>query len=362
MLHRPLKFYVIRAAVAMLSACIVTLISHSSYFIEKIYVAHLYPVISAVLRTVTGWVPFSLGDCFYVLVAFSAIRWLVRGLIFLFKGGFSWQKLLAGVLVAVRKLARVYIVFMLLWGWNYSRIGIAAELHLSDAEYSQAELQELTAELLTKVNAARLALGNGPVNYPSSDEMFHEAVRAYDTLGKQYPFLAYHHPSIKTSLYSTAITCLGYTGYYNPFSGEAQVSAKVPPFYMPYIACHEMAHQLGYGDESECNFIGYLSARASDNKYFHYSTYYDLFTYANSELFMRDSSLARQNYRALDTLVKQDIRYARKYFSQYKSRMEPVMKFLYGEYLKANHMPQGIDTYEAVTAWLIAYRKKYGSL
>ncbi|BAV05602.1 hypothetical protein FLA_1613 [Filimonas lacunae] len=322
----------------------------------------VYPAVSLVLRSVTGWVSFSVGDCLYVLTAIWVLKQIVQTVIFFIKTGITWQKLAFVVFSVVRSLAKLYIFFMVLWGFNYSREGIAAELKLSDKEYSKEELSSLTAELLQKVNTTRLALGNGPVQYPSADTMYKEAVKAYGAVAEQYPFLAYQHASIKSSLFSTVITCLGYTGYYNPFSGEAQVSAKVPPYYTPFITCHEMAHQLGYGDESEANFIGYLSARASGNPVFLYSTYYDLFNYANSELFMRDSMLARSNFRALDTLVKQDIRYARKYFNQYKSRMEPVVKFLYGEYLKANNMPQGIDTYEAVTAWLIAYRKKYGAL
>jgi hypothetical protein len=35
---------------------------------------------------------------------------------------------------------------------------------------------------------------------------------------------------------------------------------------------------------------------------------------------------------------------------------------LYGNYLKANNQPKGIETYNEVVSWLIAYRKKYGEL
>ena len=123
-----------------------------------------------------------------------------------------------------------------------------------------------------------------------------------------------------------------------------------------------MAHQLGYGDESEANFVGYLAASASDDPLFHYSAYLDLFNYANGELFMRDTVAARKHYRGLDTLVRADIQFARRFFMQYRSRMEPVVKFFYGQYLKANHQPRGVDTYDEVNGWLIAYRKKYQKL
>lgn len=361
MMHRSLKFYAIRTALAVVAAAIVTLLSHSGYFVEQIYAKRLYPYISGFLRTITGWTKISIGDWLYVVVFLSVLLMLVRTVIFLVKEGISWQKTAAGALYVVRKLANLYVVFMLLWGLNYSKEGVANQFKLSSGEYTTEELQALVTELKEKVNTTRRALGDS-VRYPSPDTLYRQAIRAYKAVAIQYPFLTYKHSSVKTSTFSTPLTYLGYTGYYNPFSGEAQVNTTVPPYYIPFIACHEMAHQLGYGDESEANFIGFLSARASDQPMFHYSAYYDLFSYANGELFSRDSMAARSNYRALDTLVKIDIRNARRFFSRYKSRMEPVAKFLYGEYLKANNMPQGIDTYEAVTAWLIAYRKKYGPL
>lgn len=361
MMHRSLKSYGIRTAVALLTACIVTIISHSRYFVEEIYVKRLYPCISGFLRAITGWTSISIGDWLYITVFLSVIVLLVRVVIFLVKEGISWEKTAAGVLYVIKKLANLYIVFMALWGFNYSRRGIARELSLSSREYTTADLQAVTAELLLQVNTARRVLGDS-VQYAPADSLYRDAIRAYRSLALQYPFLAYRYPSVKTSGFSTPLTYLGYTGYYNPFSGEAQVNTTVPPHYIPFIACHEMAHQLGYGDESEANFIGYLSARASNNPVFHYSAYYDLFRYANGELASRDTTAALNNYRALDTLVKIDMRNARRFFSRYKSRMEPVVKFLYGEYLKANNMPQGIDTYDAVTAWLIAYRKAHGAL
>lgn len=361
MMPRSLQFYAIRTALSVVAAGVVTLLSNSSYFVEQIYAKRLYPWISGFLRTITGWTKISIGDWLYVAVFVSVLLVIIRTVIFLVKEGISWEKTAAGGLYLIRKVANLYIIFMLLWGLNYSREGVASQMKLSSGEYSTAELQQLVTELVQRVNTTRRALGDS-VQYPAPDTLYRQAIRAYSAAAVQYPFLTYKHPSVKTSTFSTPLTYLGYTGYYNPFSGEAQVNTTVPPYYVPFIACHEMAHQLGYGDESEANFVGFLSARASDQPVFHYSAYYDLFSYANGELFSRDSVAARSNYRELDTLVKIDMRNARRFFSRYKSRMEPVVKFLYGEYLKANNMPQGIDTYEAVTAWLIAYRKKYGPL
>jgi hypothetical protein len=70
---------------------------------------------------------------------------------------------------------------------------------------------------------------------------------------------------------------VGFTGYYNPFTGEAQVNTTVPKFLQPFTASHEVAHQLGYAKEMEANFVGYLAASHSTDTLFRYSVYLDLF-------------------------------------------------------------------------------------
>lgn len=337
--------------------------SSNPSWVEQWYTSGLYPVIARVQRIITGWLPFSLGDLLYAVLVVYLVVAFVKGIRRLIKRGVSWQGTGLLALSWLRKLLYVYIVFMLLWGLNYGRKGIAWQLKMKTEVYNTGELQSLTAALGEKVNAARSQLGDSiSITYKGFDSLARQSVRAYERAAVRFPFLSYRSPSVKASMYSEMLTYSGYTGYYNPFSGEAQVNVRVPVFYLPYVMCHEMAHQLGYGDESEANFVSYLVTTSSDEPLFHYSAYYDLFNYANGELFLRDSVAARNNYKALDTLVKQDMRTARLFFSRYRNRMEPVLKFVYGQYLKANNQPQGIDTYEAVTAWLIAYRKRNGEL
>ena len=178
----------------------------------------------------------------------------------------------------------------------------------------------------------------------------------------RFPFISYNNKSVKASLFGTMGNYMGYSGYYNPFTGEAQLNTTVPPFELPYVTCHEMAHQIGYATEDEANFVGYLTARSSKDSAFLYSVYVDLFRYANRELFYRDSSLARAKYMQLDTLVKSDLQNARKFYRQYDTKFGDVITRMYSQYLKANSQPQGINTYTFVVAWLIAYYKKYGEI
>jgi hypothetical protein len=163
---------------------------------------------------------------------------------------------------------------------------------------------------------------------------------------------------------------MGFSGYYNPFTGEAQVRTDIPRVLIPYIVCHEMAHQLGYASESEANFVGYLAASVSSNPYFRYSVYLDLFSYAQGE---EIAILAQQNDRTeleyaiksnrerLDTLVKKDRKEIREFFFKRRNKISPAMSSMYDQYLKLNRQQMGIQSYDEVIGWLLAYFKTYSS-
>ncbi|HEU0228706.1 MAG TPA: DUF3810 domain-containing protein [Arachidicoccus soli] len=338
------------------------LFSTNKEFVEQYYSNGLYSFIGKGLRSLTGRLLISIGDILYTLFALFLIFRLYKFFKKIFKKKFTKQYAIASIYTVLFCVFIVYFLFNILWGLNYNRLGISSQLDLKPSDnYSTQALDSLTKSLIDKTNKNRLALGK-EINYPNSATIFNEAVQAYQNIEKKYPFLHYETPSIKVPVYNTLGSYLGYSGYYNPFTGEAQVNTVLPKFTLPYITCHEMAHQLGYATEDEANFTGYLAATASSDPLFKYSTYLDLFRYSNNELWFRDSSLAKENYGKLDTLVKIDVRYLRKYLQAHENPIEKGTTYLYNEYLKANQQPQGIDTYNLVTAWLIAYQKKYKTL
>ncbi len=259
-------------------------------------------------------------------------------------------------------LVIIYISFNILWGLNYDRAGVAAQLNLSDGDYDTADVILLQEMLLKKVNESKEALIHHANIYPTKNDLFKRAEHAYDKASKIYPFIQYKSPSVKSSLYGSWGNYLGFTGYYNPFSGEAQVNTTVPKFLLPYISTHEMAHQLGYAKEDEANFVGYLAAANSGDTLFCYSTYLDVFVYANREVYYFDSVLAKTAMVKLDTAVKEDLIEWRKFNLAHTSFIEPVITWLYGNYLKANQQPKGMRSYNEVTRMLIAYYKRYGRL
>ena len=154
----------------------------------------------------------------------------------------------------------------------------------------------------------------------------------------------------------------GFTGYYNPFTGEAQVNTTVPKFLHPFITCHEVAHQLGYAKENEANFVGFLAASLSQDTLLLYSAYLDMFTYSNRNLFWADTASAKAYAKMLEPAVKEDIMEWRTFNATHKSFLEPAVRWGYTKYLQQNNQPEGMLSYDAVTSFLVGYYKKYGRL
>jgi hypothetical protein len=342
----------------ILAIVVLHLVSLHGYWIEKIYSTHIYPPVASLLRILTGWLPFSLGDILYGL----AFIWVLYKTVQFFCHKPTWRKFLFALRNLAVKFLWVYVFFLLMWGLNYYRYGIGYQLNIIPEEYNTEDLKNTTAQLLLNLNASAKKLDSLHYTYPANKVIFKQAIDMYDNAEKEYAFFNYKHAAVKQMFVGTIGNYSGFLGYYNPFTGEAQVNTVVPPFVIPFTTCHEMAHQLGYASESEASFVGYLVTKYNNVPVFNYSAYFDLFTYANAELYHRDSAAAKQNVKLLDTLVKKDYAAYRKYLNAYKNPIEPLLTKLYGSYLKAHNQPQGIESYDEVVAWIVAYYKKYGTL
>ena len=345
--------------------------SSSPMWIEKNYSTGAYIMISRVLRNLTGWVDFSLGDIIYIAVTIIILWKLITLSIALFQKKWSWLYFGKRCLKLLYLLSWIYICFNFLWGLNYDRAGIQYQLQLTKQQYCKEDVFELTNKIIDKVNACRRQIKDTLIPQKSFDKIFREAANDYQIVSDQFNFLRYKNHSIKKSLFSSFGNYFGFTGYYNPFSGEAQVRSDIPRILIPYITCHEMAHQIGYASESEANFVGYLAASSSKDVYFQYSVYLDLFSYAQSEeikqyILDRDMNGLKEvilsNKKNLDSLVRKDRKEIRDFFYRSENKISPIVSTMYDQYLKMNKQLAGIDSYNEIIGWLLAYQKKYGKI
>ena len=353
------------ATILVLFCLIIHLYSSSETRVETGYTVHFFHSFSRFLRYLFGMIPFSFGDILYGLFVCWLIWKVARFLRMVFRKqpGISKKTFYLNALTDLLIFCScIYIVFNVFWGINYNRKGIAWQLNLKMEKYRPEDLQEINAVLVHKINASKKILVDSKTVYPSNKELFKMVSDVYKNASREYPFLAYQPASIKSSMWGWLGNYTGFTGYYNPFTAEAQVNTTGPKFLHPFIACHEVAHQLGYAKEMEANFVGYLAASNSENSLFQYSVYLDLFIYANRNLYLTDSASAKIYSKQLDTAVVLDIKEWREFNRRHQSIAEPVVQWIYGKYLQGNQQPEGLLSYDEVTGFMIAYYKKFGRI
>jgi hypothetical protein len=343
----------------------INLFSNNQERVESLYSLLFYPAFSNCLRILFGWLPFSIGDMLYALFFLFIVWKSITFLRILFsKKGRLQLKLNAtkNIPRVVNTLAIIYIIFNVFWGINYNRVGVAHQLGLKLEKYTVEDLKHINELLVQKINSSKSKILNEKKSNLTNDELFKQTNNAYKIASEKYPFLNYKNVSIKSSMWGWLGNYTGFLGYYNPFTGEAQVNTTVPKFTQPFTTCHEVAHQLGYAKEMEANFVGYLSATSSTEERFRYSVYIDLFAYSNRTLHYADSTSAFVYRKQLSFFVMKDVYERRKFNADHESFIEPIVSYFYDKFLLSNEQPMGILSYNEVTTFIIAYYKKYGDI
>ncbi|WP_428329991.1 DUF3810 domain-containing protein [Mucilaginibacter sp.] len=352
---KQLKVKAIVIAALAVAILLLSIIAGYPAFVERYYSEGLYPVICHILHPVLNIFPFSVGDILYLFV----IGWLVYSFFRLIKLAFKKEFIRAGILlmgIVIGVQAGIFI-FYFFWGMNYFRPSAGARLNLRDTTYSTADLTAVTTMLIDSANACRarvtsadLAQGNGAI--------YQTAVQAVTKLSADSVNFRTYSPGIKPSLLTPLLNYIGTSGYYNPFTSEAQINYQMPVFDRPLVACHEMSHQMGYGAEDEANFAGFLAGIGSHDRLLRYSAYHlavDEFMHA---MRYRDSSANKALKPRVSKAVHNDFVLERAYWRLYQSKIDVITGVFYDKFLKANNQPQGIETYNRMVLLVMALYKQ----
>jgi hypothetical protein len=180
-------------------------------------------------------------------------------------------------------------------------------------------------------------------------------VNGYQNLEKEYPNLHYSPKSIKKSLWSLGLTYMGYSGYFNPLTGESQVNAKIKTYKFPVVSSHEQAHQIGYAAENEANFIATLATLHNDDPYIQYTGYIFALRYCVNEIARRDMKAYEDILPTINYGILESYREMREFWSAYQNPFEVISKTFWDQFLKANNQSKGIMSYSYMVALVVNY-------
>jgi hypothetical protein len=324
-------------------------------FVEEFYSNGLYVLISKISRLTLGKIHFSVGDIMYgiLILYFLKSIWKTRK---------NWkQEWKNNGLKALSLLSVAYFLFHVLWAMNYYRQPLFEKMKI-ERDYTDADLLTFTKKLIAKTNEIQTQITKNDslkVVFPySQEQVFEMNLNGYKTLSNQYTSFEYSKPSIKKSLFSLPLTYMGFGGYLNPFTNEAQVNYLMPMYNFPTATCHEMAHQMGFASESECNFIGFLASVKNDDLYFKYSGYSFALRYCLGNWQIRNEKVFDELVKTVHPGILKNYKESEDFWRQYETFIDKGFHFFYDNFLKFNQQKEGMESYSKLVNLMVGYYKE----
>lgn len=318
-------------------------------FIETYYTNGLYLYISHFLRTIFGKIPFSVGDLIYT----SVIAWII---VWFYKNRKeNWK---SKVLAVVNFISIFYFLFNLLWALNYYRVPLYQKLDIK-TDYTDEQLISFTKKLILKTNEIHFQITKDTaqkvINPLDKESIFKTALNGYENLSTNYSYLKYEIPSQKKSLISFFLSYMGFGGYLNPFTNEAQVNSEIPNYTFPATLCHEMAHQIGFGSESECNFIGFMASTKNENLYFKYAGYTLALRYCLNNIGYKNERLYNDLRKTVNPGIFKNYKESEAFHKAHETFINTFFEAFYDNFLKLNQQKDGLLSYSKFVDLMVNY-------
>ena len=251
-------------------------------------------------------------------------------------------------------LSILFFLFHFIWGINYYRIPLHKKLNLK-TDYNTDQLSKTLKTLVKKSNELHSKLSNHdtiPLYVP------YDLKTVKKIIERDYSFYDYSKkikPRIKNSLISEIISYMGFSGYINPFTLEAQINKNIPKLNYITTASHEMAHQLGITNESEANFVAFISTINNNDPFIQYAGYIFALKYCHNDLYIKNKDLATEIFSKLNIGIIKNFKENNSFWRKYKNPIEPYLKKIYGLFLKSKGQTKGIKTYNQLVKYVVSY-------
>jgi len=341
-------------------------------WVSQYYTNGFFKWLSQHLRMVSTLVPQAIGEYLYLFMIIMLVINCIRSII-KYKNKLNNTDSASTIaktiaIKSAKYLVQLYVLFMLFWGLNYQQSSPAKQFNLTVKEtYDEVAIEQLTLQLIKELNENRENISDSALAQLSKEQILTEAIHEYDQIKALYPFLSYSQPCLKLSKFPTMGDYLGFMAFYQPLTGEAIIRGELPILTLPYTVSHEIAHQLGYASETEANFIAFVIGAETKNIVFKYSMLLQLFTYAQSaELssvvktgdFENWKKLIDRNKHLLSPKVLADRKKIKLFFLERQGLLIPASTSMYNQFLQWNKQSKGIESYNDVLLWALAYRSK----
>ncbi|MDR7871151.1 MAG: DUF3810 domain-containing protein [Tissierellaceae bacterium] len=326
--------------------------------VENLYSSTIYPYIAKGLGFISSIIPLSIAEILLmqiVLFIIIAIIMIILKPKYILNNS---KKIFHHVL---RLMTAIYVLFYLLWGFNYFREDYLVIANMNESQATYNELKELTSIMIEKANEIREFL-------PEDDNGLLLIQESFNELGEiaNYGFDNYHvgsldlggnYGQVKPVFLSKYMSYTGIAGIYIPFTSEPTINTDIPNHSLLTTISHEIAHQRGFAKEDEANFISYKANINNPDEKFQYSGYYLAMNNLMNEVYSENPDDYILFYTKLSDGVKRDLESAREYWKSKEGKIRESVNNMNDNYLKANNQVDGVRSYNGIVNLLLAEYK-----
>jgi hypothetical protein len=142
----------------------------------------------------------------------------------------------------------------------------------------------------------------------------------------------------KTSLPDRFLSAASTPGLTYPLTHEVVLDSTILEVEKPFLLAHEWAHVAGIADESEANFIAWLTCVTADDPFVRYAGWVGLYGWIP-----KDPGEAAP---PLHPQVRTDLRRIRERVTRQRIEdVERLQRRVYDQYLKSNGVVAGVESY-----------------
>jgi len=309
------------------------------------------------LSLLSARVPFSVAELVIGLASLGAIVYIISFLVQLVRGGERGKRGYIFFVTLASAVLLIYAGFCLLWGVYYYGDDFAAQSGLEAGEVSAEELAAVTEYFARLANdyAPRVPRDGNGLCATDRARVLAYSPQLYRRTVEQFPCLAGPELAAKGIRFSRILSYTDFTGFFSPFTGEANVNMDFPPALFAATVGHELAHQRGVAKEQEANFVSVLACLNDGDPDYCYSACLLAYTHLGNALYTADRQSWERIYESLSEEVLRDFAADRDYWRQFDTPVQTVSNTVYEGFLHSYDQVLGLRSYGACVDLLVHY-------
>ena len=301
--------------------------------------------------------PFSVAELLIALAVAAAAAYLAVQIALLIKRPERAKRLFKTLLTFVSAVAAIYALFCLMWGVYYYAGDFASKSGFVNEPVSVEQLRTVTEFFAAGLNeyAPQVPRDGDGICRSDRRAILEKSPEVFAGTEEKYPCLAGPEVAAKGVVCSRVMSYIDFTGFFFPFTAEANVNTDSPECDFAATVAHELSHQRGVAREQEANFVAVLASLEYGDPDYCYSACMLAYIHLSNALWEVDPEGCREIYLSLDENVRRDLEYRRAYWRRFDTPVRSVSNTVYEGFLQSYDQELGLRSYGACVDLLVNY-------